>query len=276
MTALRVIVADTETTGLDTAKDRIIELCVASWPLGSSTIYTVRLNPQIPIPPEASAINHIYDADVSEKESFAHWYALDAHKELLRADVWIGSNPQYDVDMLMAEMQRWGYEWQPPRILIDIKRIWDINEPLPRRGLETAYKRFVDPAGFANAHSASGDVQATAMVLEAQLEAFGLQGKRWEELDPERMQWWGPTNHIKYQDPAPGLHAGPDLRALVVQFGKHQGKCVFQVERGYWQWLAGQTDFPSHVKQMASAIIDVCIGKKTKDQVHAWARRQYP
>ncbi len=68
----RIVVLDTETTGLSHAKDRIIELAMlqvdidnaTGLPVGSVRIYDGLEDPGMPIPPEVVAITGITDADV--------------------------------------------------------------------------------------------------------------------------------------------------------------------------------------------------------------------
>ncbi len=64
-------VIDLETTGIDPKVDRIIEISVLKLtPDGGADHRTRRVNPGVPIPPEASAIHGITDDDVAEMPSF--------------------------------------------------------------------------------------------------------------------------------------------------------------------------------------------------------------
>ena len=64
-------ILDLETTGVDPAVDRIVELSVLRVePDGSRTVKTRRINPERPIPPEASAVHGITDADVAGSPTF--------------------------------------------------------------------------------------------------------------------------------------------------------------------------------------------------------------
>ena len=66
-----IVFFDLETTGLNTEKDRIIEICVVQISPGEEQIsYNRRLNPGIPIPAEATAIHGITDVDVADLPSF--------------------------------------------------------------------------------------------------------------------------------------------------------------------------------------------------------------
>ena len=66
-----LVVLDLETTGKRVDVDRIIEISTLKiFPDGTNRIRTRRLNPGMPIPPEATAIHRITDADVADQESF--------------------------------------------------------------------------------------------------------------------------------------------------------------------------------------------------------------
>jgi len=66
---MRGIYFDTETTGVKTDKDRIIEIAALD-PFKERTFVSF-VNPGIPIPPEASAIHGIWDEDVKDKPTFS-------------------------------------------------------------------------------------------------------------------------------------------------------------------------------------------------------------
>ena len=56
---------DLETTGVDVAKDRIVEISIVKVnPDNSRDTYTKRVNPTVPIPPQSSAIWSPYFASL--------------------------------------------------------------------------------------------------------------------------------------------------------------------------------------------------------------------
>ena len=66
-----ILFLDLETTGLNVATDRIIEICVLKLsPDGTREIKTRRINPTIPISPEAQAIHGISNEDVANEPTF--------------------------------------------------------------------------------------------------------------------------------------------------------------------------------------------------------------
>jgi hypothetical protein len=62
-----IIFFDLETTGIDIARDRIVEISMVKvMPDGEEIVRTRRINPGMPIPAEATAIHGITDEDVKD------------------------------------------------------------------------------------------------------------------------------------------------------------------------------------------------------------------
>ena len=63
---------DLETTGINTSKDRIVEISILKiLPDGTKDKnYTYRVNPIIPIPEESSKVHGIFDQDVKDQKTF--------------------------------------------------------------------------------------------------------------------------------------------------------------------------------------------------------------
>lgn len=256
---MSAIVLDTETTGLDKEKDRVVEIGVVSFRDGS-TLMERRLNPGMSIPSEVTAIHGIGDDDVADCPGFEA--VAPRLKEVIEsADAVIGYHVFFDYDMLAAEFARvqMGVKWPP---LVCAKRVWDVYEPREERHLRNAYQRFVDRKGFDNAHSAIADVRATRDVLISQISTFGLSNVPWDQIDPERRFWWGPTPHVLL------THNGE----LKMNFGKHRGREVCVVDTGFWRWVSTK-DFPEHLLLLALEMItldnDPPPLKRTK--ITAWA-----
>ena len=66
-----IIFFDLETTGVDTAHDRIVEISMVKVdPDGTKQVKTRRINPEMPIPAEATAVHGISDEDVKDEPTF--------------------------------------------------------------------------------------------------------------------------------------------------------------------------------------------------------------
>ena len=66
-----IVFFDLETTGVNITTDRIVEISVVKvFPNGEEMRKTYRINPEMPIPPQATAVHGISDADVADCPKF--------------------------------------------------------------------------------------------------------------------------------------------------------------------------------------------------------------
>jgi DNA polymerase-3 subunit epsilon len=259
---MTVVVIDVESTGKDRATDQIIELCVRLGIGEDAESRTWRIRPSVVIHPEAIAVHGITMADLAYCPTFVA-VTPEFLPLLEAADVVVGYNVGFDLDMLQAELARAGI---PPldlsrKLIVDVLRLWHHVEP---RTLVAAHEKFCGTP-MADAHQAHADVTATARVLTAMLGTFGLASKEWSEIAaisnpfPTRSSWLGPSLHIQWD--ASG--------AVVFGFGKYKGTQVDQVDGGFLRWILAK-DFPPHVK-------DICrVALERRLLFKDWVARNYP
>ena len=226
-----LIVFDLETTGVDTQRDRIIELAALKiWPDGEREEKVRRFNPGIPIPKEATAVHGITDADVKDEPPFGK--VARGPKGI--ASYFTGCDLagynviNFDIPMLAAEFKRAGEKLDVAEIsVVDSFRIFKIREP---RDLSGAL-RFYCGQEHAEAHSALGDVKATLAVLEAQLNRYRDLPSTPGELDnavrdPEEVDRRGKLKWIDGE--------------VAVNFGRHKSKTLKYLAReepDYLRWM---------------------------------------
>jgi DNA polymerase-3 subunit epsilon len=245
-----IAVFDIESTGINPASDRIVEIAVLKIIPGGESRSTVRrLNPGIPIPAAASAVHGIYDTDVADCPSFAD-IAEKLFNYLDGCDLAGYNLTTFDVPMLTAEFKRAGYDFSVEnRRVIDAYNIFCRMFP---RTLTGAYKFFCGK-DLEGAHGAAADTAATWEVLQGELEKFpelprdsaGL-AAFCEQSDPDMVDR---TRRFRWM--------GDDV---VINFGKFAGrqlKDIAQNEPGFLRWIM-RSDFPEEVKKIAS---DALIGK---------------
>lgn len=251
---MSAIVLDTETTGV-LKSDRITEIAIVSFETKEVLIHTY-VNPEVEIPEMITEITGITNETVKDAPKFRD--IADQVSDIIGlSSAMIGHNPWFDQRMIAAEMERCDASTKWP-ILICTKRMWDIHEPRDKRHLQNAYKRFVHREGFEGAHGAFADTMACLEVFYNQIEEFGLDGKSWDEFDPNQKTWMGPSDHIVWSE-----------NMLILNFGKYKGIPCHKIEKGYWNWICNQ-DFPEHVKTLAD-YLTVVNKNADADDLASWA-----
>ena len=240
-----IIIFDIEATGVDVAKDRIVEISIIKrYPNGDEDIKTRRINPGIPIPPEVTAIHGISDTDVADCPSFKE-VAKSLAVFIEGCDI-VGYNSiKFDVPMLAEEFLRAGVDIDfRKRKLIDVQNIFHKME---QRTLIAAYK-FYCGKDLTNAHSAEADTRATYEVLKAQLD-------RYSELQNDMgflSEFSTRTRNVDYA----GRIVFNDKDETVFNFGKHKGRRVTDVlrdETSYYSWMMNG-DFTLDTKRVLTEI----------------------
>lgn len=129
---------DIESTGLNVATDRIVEICaVKVMPNGDQEIKTRRLNPTIPISPEAQAVHGISDEDVKDCPKFKE-IAKSLAQWMTGCDIAGYNSLKFDIPLLAEEFLRAGVEFDfRKRHLVDVQNIFHKME---QRTLSAAYK----------------------------------------------------------------------------------------------------------------------------------------
>lgn len=264
-----VIIFDCETTGTDRVRDQIIELCIQcglSDDAPSTERRTWRIKPAVPIHPGAQAVHGIKAEDLEACPRFAE-LADEIEAVFKTADVIVGYNIMFDIEMLQAEYARIGrplLDFTSKKI-VDAFRLWQQCEP---RSLQHAHQRFVGNA-FEAAHTASADVAATGRVLAGMLRAFELDGQNWDEIatkaDPlssSRAAWLGPSRHLRWEN-----------EVVVLGFGKHGNTPLHELaagpDRSFLTWML-ERDFPSHVTEVCKRALEL-----PSEQFLAWAKDRY-
>lgn len=113
---LRLVSIDTETTGRDPNLDRIVEIACVVWQNGEVVERKAWLvNPERPIPKEASDVHGITDDEVQGKPTFAQ-IAAEVLSAMAGA-VPLAHNAEYDRTVLAAELGRIsGVLHEPPAV----------------------------------------------------------------------------------------------------------------------------------------------------------------
>ena len=210
---LRVL--DIESTGLDPALDRIVEIATVDlivtdngehakprYKVERGARWSSLVNPGMPIPPEASAIHHITDSMVADAPPIGELLSIvtDGKPALFAAH-----NRKFDMGFVRPA----GFDW-----LCTYKLavwLWDACPSHTNQCLRYWLKlKFAEDPG--PPHRASGDAYVTAAILHR---IFTL-----DSLSLEQML---------------DISNNPVLLPRM-RFGKHQGLAFGEVPTGYLEW----------------------------------------
>jgi CBS domain-containing protein len=165
--ALNAVVLDTETTGLDVQKARIIQLGAVKLNKGkiSADLLDFCIHPCVPIPAETTAIHGISDSDVADCRPFKH-HAKNI-TDFIGSHIVIGHAIGFDLAILAKEYKRSGLEWCEPRALCTRMLAEIANPDLPDYSMEKVAAWL--GLNLENRHTALGDALATCDIFLALL-----------------------------------------------------------------------------------------------------------
>ena len=251
-----IVFFDLETTGLDVARDHIVELCyIKLFPNGNRESKVMRIKPvdalgmQIHIPEQTTAIHGITDDDVADCPTFKE-VSEELAKVFSNCDLAGFNSNHFDIPLLIEEFLRVGINIElKDKSFVDVGVIF---KKMEQRTLSAAYK-FYCHKDLENAHSANADTEATLEVLEAQLDRY-----------PDVLK-----NDVQSLAAISATKSSVDFAARIIldennveifNFGKYKGKSVVEVFRrdpGYYNWIM-QGDFPLNTKQVVKKIKYSC------------------
>jgi DNA polymerase-3 subunit epsilon len=253
-----LIFLDLETTGINVAADRIVEIALLKVnPDGKEEEKLMRINPEMPIPDQSSRIHGIYDNDVKDCPTFRE-VAKTLAIFMEGCDLAGFNSNRFDIPLLAEEFLRAGVD-------IDMKRhkfvdIQAIYHKMEKRTLAAAYKHYCNKP-LENAHSAMADTKATYEVLKAQLDCY---------IDTEYEDVHGKksvpiVNDVEMLSEFSSYDRNVDFIGRIVfdengveifNFGKNKGVPVEKVlkeQPGYYSWIMNG-DFPLYTKKVLTAI----------------------
>ena len=237
-----IVFFDLETTGVQVAKDRIVEIAILKvFPNGNKESKTWLVNPTIPIPEVTTAIHGISDEKVANEPTFKE-LAPEISELIHNCDLAGFNSNKFDIPLLAEEFLRVGIDFDMTnRKAVDIQNIFHKME---QRTLVAAYKFYCDK-DLTNAHSAEADTTATYEVLLSQLDKY-------EELE-NNVDFLADFSQRggKFADMA-GFVRFNEKGEEVLSFGKYRDVTLAQIWKdnpGYFSWI-NQADFPLYTKNV--------------------------
>ncbi|MBA3238633.1 MAG: DUF3820 family protein [Parachlamydiaceae bacterium] len=203
----RPIYYDTETTGISTERDRIVEIAAYDPVLGRT--FEKLINPGMPIPSGASAIHGISNEMVADCPDFKQigieFIEFCGEEVILIAH----NNDSFDMPLLKNEATRHALELPPWKFLDSLKWARRYRPDLPRHTLQFLREMYGIAAN--NAHRALDDV----VVLHQLFESL--------------------TDDLSIEQVFNLLNRPRELQHM--PFGKHQGVPLKNLPKDYLRWL---------------------------------------
>ena len=239
-----IVFFDLETTGVQVAKDRIVEIAILKvFPNGNKESKTWLVNPTIPIPAATTQIHGISDKTVANEPTFID-LAHKISKLIHNCDLAGYNSNRFDIPLLAEEFLRSNIDFNMNnRKAIDVQNIF---HKLEQRTLVAAYK-FYCKKDLKNAHSAEADTNATYEILLSQID-------RYKELEND-VAFLSNFSEIgeKFVDMA-GFIRFNEKGEEILSFGKYRHvtlKQIWNENPGYFSWIS-QADFPLYTKNIMS------------------------
>lgn len=202
----RFILGDTETTG-PTPADKVCELAWFELDANLNILDRVHslIDPQIPISHGASGVHGLTDVDVQDAPTIEEFFQIVKPNALCGSVVLIAHNVIFD--------ERYYGPWIPNLVgrLCTLRLARRIFPEVENHKLSTLMYALGLTRG--TSHRADGDVETTYDLLCKIVQASGM---TLVDLAAESMQ---------------------PVEVKVMPFGKHKGKLVKQLDKGYMRWL---------------------------------------
>jgi DNA polymerase III subunit epsilon len=239
---------DLESTGTSPERDRIVEIAILKLhPDAREEFRCKRVNPGVPIPPDATAVHGITDADVAREPPFIQ-YARGVYSFLAGCDFAGFGITRFDLPLLRNEFWRTkqiDFRWRECAV-IDAMAIFHTQHP---RDLSAAMQLYCGRT-FPGAHAAQDDVRAAMDVLHAQLEHHQNLPQNVDALDrllnAETKDWVDHDGRFVWI-------AGE----AAIAFGSNKGRSLQDLakeEPDYLEWML-DSDFAPEVREIVRAAL---------------------
>lgn len=209
---LHLIFYDTETTGTQVDKDRVVE--IAAYNPQTKANFVAYINPQIPIPEEAAKIHGITDDLVAEADIFPKVYQQFVDFCGSDSVLVAHNNDAFDYPLLNKECVRHSITPTTFPSIDSLKWAKKYRPDLPKHNLQ--YLRQVYGFSENRAHRALDDV----IILEQVFSSM--------------------TDDLSVSQILELLSETINPKTFRMPFGKHKGKLLSDVPSSYLTWLEEQ------------------------------------
>lgn len=254
-----IIFFDLETTGLDLANDRIIEISAikTDHDLNEKSRFDLLINPDgREIAPDAFAKHGKTIEDLKDKKTFGE--IAERLFKFFDGCALAGFNIlNFDVPFLIEEFKRFGLEFDPIKNETQIIDAYRILARKEKRDLQNTY-RFYTGKDREDWHQATADNEAT-------IEIFREQARRYEfketlnDADKLTRQDDNGNEMIDFS----GMFLKTPDEKFIFGKGKHKDKFIDDSKDtiDYMGWIIDKSDFNNNTKYVAKKLRDWSIKK---------------
>ncbi len=242
----QVLAFDLETTGVSTNSDKIVQVAlIGADSNGIEINHNILINPQRPIPFEATRVHGISDSDVKNKEIFK-FHAKEIF-DLMNGAIIVGHNARrFDMPLLENEFFRCGISPPKPKVILDtLECVRRLKIPRPHNLGAQCAAHGID---LKNAHDAAADAAACLLLLWKLMLNHPASFRR----SLEDVENWLINGDVRKDESQLG-RALTDLQPLdsegkiridegsyIIAFGRHRGKEINSIQEEdprYIDWL---------------------------------------
>jgi len=245
-----IVFFDVETTGLDLANDRIIEIAMikVSEENRDGISYVRRINPEgRVISPEATSKHGMKAEDLAHLPPFKE-YAQEIYEFMEDCDIGGYNCKRFDIPILIEEFLRAGIAVSIKSFkIIDVYKILMKAEP---RDLESTYRRFTGKT-LENAHSAEADIIATMDILDAMEECFALP----DTVEGMHEFTFADDDTVDLENKLKRVNG-----QILFNFGKYRGKTIQEVnmlDSSYYDWIINKSDMTRYTKSIFRNVVEI-------------------
>ena len=238
-----MIFFDEETTGVNIALDRIVQIAMVKiMPDGTVDKKSRLVNPEIPIPKQATDIHGITDDMVKNEPTFRS-IAQAMYKYMEGCDLGGFNMIRFDLPLLVQEFWRAGIQpdFTEAR-LVDSMKIYHAMNP---RNLSAAYKMYTGK-DLEDAHDALADTDATYDIAKKQFQEHK------GEIEPTIQAYHDFCTEGKQMLDYGGVFVRNEAGIICFNIGKNKGKPASE-NKGMINWIL-KGDFTHDTKAWATKL----------------------
>ncbi len=258
ITEALLLAMDTETTGISTEEDAIVEIGAAYLEGGEKKGPPLRqrVNPGRYIPADATNVHGVRNEDVENEPDWAGVAPKLVKHFRDSGALLVGYNIlRFDLPLIHAENARHGVEWRLPYPLDPFIFAYWYHRGDPGRSLMAMCETYEVGLPENRAHRSDADALATGMLAVNMARKGTIPDdvdaalKMQRELDEKLKAEWARFGRFLYEDRETGV--------IKIGRGKHMGTPFEEADEEFLRWLQGRPGLPDEARLMVKRKLGV-------------------